>query len=648
MIEIIKNQINTMKMYVFLCGSYFDKKNKKDKRLILKNDIKKYDNLYPAIIDESFNLDNFSDDTLNIRFMEEIIASIAQSTFIILESFSSAAELGLFGSSGKNNEIFVIKPYYKDIENNKIGYFIEYGFKKTDNDSVAQVNYRPSIKRVALTSNMIDEHYYFTMDKTPAVILEIIKKINKKNKSIFDLLIVKKNVFLENDIAYNEIFYYEIDRTVYIKISMYLLFNILVKKVLSYNLKTVNILDKIDELTESTIETVKRTILRFDKSIRCSDILTLEFQVVSEISSNMDLVVKHIVHIVKSLLEDNNLDRYNRFKNIEILEDIDDSEILCDVYDTLDILEEDLILPGRTSVVNRTIKTGAKNREISMYSEAEEGKKLKLLHNKLNSSIMKTFTYSPSSYAYQKGKGIKDYIVKHINSKNFIKLDVKNFFNSIDKSILAEIIKDMMKKNGIYPRGVIEILESLFIKNKDCYSIPLGFTISPLISEIYMSNFDKTISSFSKNNNLIYTRYADDITISSKFKIKSQDIIEIISRELNLLKLKINSNKLKVVSFNSKGDSIKLLGVNIIYTRASKNKISVGNKYIREVAKEICEYSSLNYDNFDYNVKRILGEVNFIRFINNSDYDKLINAVKRIGKERAEGLIEKYKLGSLT
>jgi hypothetical protein len=56
-------------------------------------------------------------------------------------------------------------------------------------------------------------------------------------------------------------------------------------------------------------------------------------------------------------------------------------------------------------------------------------------------------------------------------------------------------------------------LKYAFYKN----ALSIGFVTSPLISDFYMSKFDKAIEDFiSKNPKLHYSRYSDDMLLSSE------------------------------------------------------------------------------------------------------------------------------------
>ena len=46
--------------------------------------------------------------------------------------------------------------------------------------------------------------------------------------------------------------------------------------------------------------------------------------------------------------------------------------------------------------------------------------------------------------------------------------------------------------------------------------------MSPILSDMYLSDFDDRISSELEKDDLVYTRYADDIMISSKTNINQE------------------------------------------------------------------------------------------------------------------------------
>ena len=109
-----KEKIN----FVFLCGSHFNKYDKTDKRSILKDKLKlSKQGYYPIILEENFCLKEstnkylgYDDIFLNdLSDIEKLVSIFASKIFIIHDSYSTSAELGVFASNkNTRNKIAVL------------------------------------------------------------------------------------------------------------------------------------------------------------------------------------------------------------------------------------------------------------------------------------------------------------------------------------------------------------------------------------------------------------------------------------------------------------------------------------------------------------------------------------------------------------
>jgi len=91
--------------------------------------------------------------------------------------------------------------------------------------------------------------------------------------------------------------------------------------------------------------------------------------------------------------------------------------------------------------------------------------------------------------------------------------------------------------------------------------IPIGFSTSPLISNACLFDFDNKLELYCTEKGLTYTRYSDDIIISSvnRESLSGIDmVVKLIMKECFGEKLNINVSKSK---FTSYGNKIKLLGM---------------------------------------------------------------------------------------
>lgn len=152
--------------------------------------------------------------------------------------------------------------------------------------------------------------------------------------------------------------------------------------------------------------------------------------------------------------------------------------------------------------------------------------------------------------SYQYGKSIITNALPHINSRYVANIDISDFFGSIT----PKMVFDLLRKNNFGEQISKTISRLVTLDN----SLPQGAPTSPLISNAVLFEFDELITKHAKNNNLIYTRYADDITISGENKKAIINSLATISEELSKSGLKINTKKTRIAS---RGGQQKVTGV---------------------------------------------------------------------------------------
>ena len=171
---------------LFLCGPYYNKNNKSDRRLILQEKIYEIhkNKFLPLVIDDFLTEKNIKDDTIDIQLMEEICAVVSAQTYIFLDTMSSAAELGIFANSAFFNKIKVYIPKKSDIYNkSNVGYFVRDVVLMKHSDKIECLEYRPAVERNAIATDYILEYYKFVNNQLPKNIEDDIRNDEIFNES---------------------------------------------------------------------------------------------------------------------------------------------------------------------------------------------------------------------------------------------------------------------------------------------------------------------------------------------------------------------------------------------------------------------------------------------------------------------------------
>lgn len=229
---------------------------------------------------------------------------------------------------------------------------------------------------------------------------------------------------------------------------------------------------------------------------------------------------------------------------------------------------------------NRYKKYSIKKRHGGEREIAEPTKSLKIIQKWALKEYLLPIKPHDSAIAYIKGKNIKNFALLHANNKYLLKIDFKDFFNSIESSDFIEFCHKNLK--NLSEEDIELLVKIFFCKDKlsDKMYLSIGSPSSPFISNILMNEFDSIISNFCSENNISYTRYADDLAFSTNIPDILKSIpqkIESICSELSYpKKLEINIDK---TVFTSKKHNRTLTGLVI----SNEGKISIGRDKKRKL-----------------------------------------------------------------
>lgn len=200
-----------------------------------------------------------------------------------------------------------------------------------------------------------------------------------------------------------------------------------------------------------------------------------------------------------------------------------------------------------------------------------------------------------SAFAYVKNRSTIDALRKHQqnSSRWYAKFDFSNFFGSTTPEFTISMLEKIFPFSEIMnaPSGeeLKKALELCFLNG----GLPQGTPISPFLTNIIMIPIDAMLSkSFrdytfadGKIENLIYTRYADDILLSCRYDFNYRDVESYINKVLKDFNapFKIKEEKTRYGSNSGRNWNLGLM-IN------SDNKITIGHKRKKEFKNMINNY----------------------------------------------------------
>jgi RNA-directed DNA polymerase len=210
-----------------------------------------------------------------------------------------------------------------------------------------------------------------------------------------------------------------------------------------------------------------------------------------------------------------------------------------------------------------------------VYSPSQ---KLKKIHRFINGCIFEYADYNRDVvFSYLKGVSIRDAIEKHAQNQYFYQTDIRDFFGSITSDNVIYSLKNQLKHAPISDiSDYIELIFNIVVIDK---KLPTGFSTSPILSNMCLFNFDNELEKICLSKDMIYTRYSDDIIISSINEIseeKTTSLIQSLLFDFVGDGVVINNKKTKA---HKKGTRKSLLGLNIL----PNGEVTIPSKDKKEV-----------------------------------------------------------------
>ena len=205
-------------------------------------------------------------------------------------------------------------------------------------------------------------------------------------------------------------------------------------------------------------------------------------------------------------------------------------------------------------------------------------------------------TFSDNSYGFRPGRSAHKAVMKakeyyEDGYRYVVDIDLAKYFDTVNHDILMDMVMMEVKerpiirliraflRSGVMEDGIVSPTEE---------GTPQGGNLSPLLSNIYLTRFDKMLEERGHK----FVRYADDCNIYLKSKRAAERVMEncIEFLEGRKMKLKVNREKSSVGS----PTKLKFLGFRL-YTRSNGTKgVSIHPKSVKRFKGKVKEITKRN------------------------------------------------------
>jgi RNA-directed DNA polymerase len=261
--------------------------------------------------------------------------------------------------------------------------------------------------------------------------------------------------------------------------------------------------------------------------------------------------------------------------------------------------------------------------------------RLMIVQKKLNSSLQMYYSLLRPEYVFGfvhscDGKpNIVANAAIHTGKRYILNLDLRNFFPSISGKRVYLLFRSSLFD---YTNRMAAII-SLLVTYRG--NLPVGAPTSPVVSNFVCLPMDMELNRHCKANGLVYSRYADDITVSSDEPFSRSDIAAIICIAQRH-GFKINFDKFRLCSFRSQQSVTGLVvneKINIDRRKLKRLRAAIHDLSMNGVFEAACHYYHTDHADqalLQRFIASLNGKIAFVRQIKGTQPTNIfvLNALK--------------------
>lgn len=241
---------------------------------------------------------------------------------------------------------------------------------------------------------------------------------------------------------------------------------------------------------------------------------------------------------------------------------------------------------------------------------AQPSRDLKALQSWILRNILDKLSSSSHSKGFEIGTSILDNAKPHIGSHFVLTIDFENFFPNVTASKVFGVFDSIG-----YNKEMCVLLTNICVYEG---GLPQGSPASPKLANLVCAKLDSRIHGYTGPKGIVYTRYADDITLSAQTVQKIYKAKDFIGTIISDEGLKINKSKTKICGTTKQK---KITGLIL-----SEKGVGIGQKKFKDIRIKI--YYLFTEQNSNYS--NVNGLLAFTYSVDKKAYKRLYTYIDKL------------------
>lgn len=277
-----------------------------------------------------------------------------------------------------------------------------------------------------------------------------------------------------------------------------------------------------------------------------------------------------------------------------------------------------------------------RNGDLRMIEDPEP--RLKNLQRKINTLLQGVYHFVRSDAAYgfqtacdndmpQQHRSIMNNARQHMGQPWMLNMDILDFFHFIKTEKVAWVF---LSKPFSFDKDLADLLTRLCTYNG---RLPMGSPASPILSNLAAKLLDEDLQALAYARQWIFSRYADDMTFSSRSEITHEDI-EIIRDFYRAHGFEPNENKTRLMGPKDEHvvTGIVILDNRLDLTQAFYEELTTELRYLKDVAAVKGRLGVSVSDWVEDYAERIRGMIVFAEQVLGPNHFKVEQATQALSK----------------